>query len=132
MSETNIQIITASYQKADVIDETQAPSAEQGVVGLMLLNNMLADFQADGISLGWFAQTALTAEAPLRDEDLRAVQFCLAAEIAGHFGLSLTPENSELANTAYAKLVKRRTPYTESDLSELPRPQGIWSGSRAV
>ena len=125
---TNLQIITTAYRFTGIIDETQQPSAEQGEVGLWKLNNLLADWAADSIYLGWYKQTNLQNTAPLREGSLRAVEACLAGELANHFGVTLEPDKLSLINEEYTKLVRRTRPLGEADLSELPRPQGPrWS-----
>ena len=123
---TNLDLVTNAYRVCGVVDETQSPSPEQGVVGLWRLNNLLADWAADGVNLGWYRQTNLANTAPLQEGDIRGVELCLAGELAGHFGITLEPETVSLIDTAYTKLVKRTRPYSEANLSELPRPAGPW------
>jgi hypothetical protein len=130
LSATVLELVTSAYRLAGIIGDTEQPSAEQGVTGLWRLNNLMADWAADGVNLGWYRQTNLANTAPLQEGDLRGVEYCLAGELAGYFGISLSPETLAQIDSTYAKLVKRTRPYQEANLSELPRPSGPfnWGG----
>lgn len=121
----NLEIVTEAFQKIGVVDETQAPSAEQGANGLRILNDYLLNQAADGMRLGWFRQTDLAAIAPLRAEDVWGVKVLLARQLASHYGITVQ-DPLLLANMVDAErlLTKRSIKYFESDLSELSRPQG--------
>ena len=125
---SNLDIVTAGFQKMNIIDETEAPSPEQGVIGLSCMNDLLMEWDADGVRLGYFPQTSLAAPSPLQDEDIRAVKLCLAGEIASHYGMAIEPALSSEINNAVTRLVKRSIQYLEADLSELPVAQGYWGG----
>lgn len=122
MSKPVIDIITDVLRDICVIDENESPSAEQGIKSLHKLNEMLADAQADGLALGWYpiADADIATNAPLRDEDIRAVQACLALELCPSFGMEPAQQVKENAGDAYAKLCKRYINYFQSDLTFLP------------
>jgi hypothetical protein len=128
------QVIGAAFQQVGIVDETQAPSAAQMQNGLYILNNYLANQQADGMRLGWYAQTNVANVAPLRDQDIWGVQWLLSGQLLLNYGITLdaTPQNEvRMANIAEAErmLTKRSIKYFESDLSELSRPEGgPWGG----
>lgn len=126
MSITNLALVTLSYQKIGVVDETNAPSAEQGATSLSVLNNILADYEKDGMYLGWFAQTNLAATCPLQDSDVNGVSLLLAVSLANHYGIPIAPALAAEAEAAMGRLMKRTRPIAEANLSELPRPQGPW------
>jgi len=130
MATSNLGIITFAYQKIGVVDENSSPSNEQGVTGLTVLNDYLLNEAADGMRLGWFTQTNLAANAPLRDEDVHGVKMLLAKQLAAHYGITITnPQLLEEIAIAKTQLVKRSLRYSESDFSELSRPQGgLWGG----
>ena len=132
MSASNLEIITYAYQKIGVVDENSSPSNEQGVVGLNVLNDYLLNEAADGMRLGWWKQTALSATAPLKDSDIWGVKLLLAVVLAAHYGISIEQTNPKLivdAAEAKRQLVKRSILYSEADFSELSRPQGgPWGG----
>ena len=122
MSTTVIALITDALRLINVIDQNESPSAEQGIAVLHILNEMLADAQADGIRLGWYpiADADISTDAPLADEDIRGVKFCLALEICPYFGLEPLEQLAQNAADAYAKLAKRAPKYFESDTTFLP------------
>lgn len=97
----------------------------------------MADQQADGWHLGWFPQTNLAANAPLRDADIGPVKLVLAGWLAPLFGVVIDPAQDPLDMTklsnqikdAFRRLTKRSLLNTEADLGELQRPQGgPWGG----
>lgn len=133
MSYTVLDICTDAARIVNIIDETQQLSAEQGVMALTALNDLLSDYAVDGIDLNWYPQTDLQATAPLADSDARCVKLCFARELALRTGLTQTlpDELKEEMEEAYQKLSKRTIEYFESDMSGLPVPQGsYWGGGR--
>jgi hypothetical protein len=127
MSATNLELVTYAYLKANVIDETQSPSAEQGVVGLNILNDMMANMAADGIMVGWFPQTNLAATSPLQNQDIGPVKYLLTAALAAHYGIQLGEILLAEIVAAGTRLAKKALLYGEANLSDLPRPQGPWN-----
>lgn len=125
-----LEIITYAYQKIGVIDENSSPSNEQGQVGLTVLNDYLLNQNADGMRLGWFTQTLLSATAPLRPEDIHGVKMLLAKQLAAHYGITIqNPLLVEEIGKAEVQLTKRSIRYSEADFTELSRPQGgPWGG----
>ena len=124
MSDTNLQIITASYEILAVVDEITPPSIEQGNTGLEVMNDMLANMDYDGIRLGWFPQTSLLAIAPLQDQDIGPVKFLLAIDLALRYGITPPPEVVQKADAVYKALAKRYVKYVECDITGLPFSQG--------
>jgi hypothetical protein len=124
MSATNLELITYALLKINVISESQSPSPEQGVTALNVLNDTLANAAADGIHLGWYPQTNLAATSPLQNQDVGPVKLVLAAAMAAHYGVSLSPELIAQIGAATTRLEKRALKYSEADMSELPRAQG--------
>jgi hypothetical protein len=129
------QVITAAFQQVGIVDESIAPSALQMQNGLNILNNYLANQQADGMRLGWYPQTNVSATAPLRDQDIWGVQWLLSGQLLLNYGVTLDPQDgvdaARIAAIAEAErmLTKRSIKYFESDLSELSRPEGgPWGG----
>jgi hypothetical protein len=127
---TNLELITYAYQKLGVIDENSSPSNEQGQVGLTVLNDYLLNEGADGMRLGWFTQSNIAANAPLRPEDVHGVKMLLCKQLAAHYGITITnPGLLEEIIEAKRQLVKRSLRYSEADFTELSRPQGgPWGG----
>jgi hypothetical protein len=128
VSATNLELVSYAYLKANVIDEGSSPSSEQGVVGLNVLNDMMANMSADGIQLGWYPQTVMAAVSPLQAQDVGPIKYLLCAALAAHYGITLSDLLLSEIGQANIRLVKRALKYSEADLSELPRTQGIYNG----
>ena len=124
MSQTNLQIITASLRLLTIVDEITEPSEEQAQSALTILNDMMADFYADGIRLNWYPQTDLSATAPLEDSDIRNIKILLAEELGLHYGIEITPSMQGEAKEVYRELAKRYLRYVDADLTILPFSQG--------
>lgn len=83
---TNLDLISDAMRKVGMLAEGDVPSAEQGQIGLRLLNQLLAAWGEDGLTFpSWFTQTSLSAVVPLPDWSERAVTAALAIEIAGEY-----------------------------------------------
>lgn len=126
MSATNLELITYACLKCNVIDETQAPSAEQGVTALNVLNDMMASMAKDGIRVGWYPQTSIAATSPLQAEDVGPIKYLLCAALAAHYGIPLGDALVAQIGNAGTRLVKTALKYSEADLSEMPRAQGLF------
>lgn len=132
MSTTVIDLITDSLRLIGVINSNQSAPAEAGIQSLHVLNEMMADAQADGVEMGWYpiADADIATIAPLSDEDIRATKWCLAMELCPHFGIEPSQQCKENAADAYVKLVKRKVRYVETDTSILPQADSCygWPG----
>jgi hypothetical protein len=126
MSTTNLELVTYAFLKINVIDENSAPSPEQGVTALNVLNDMLASAAADGVHLGWYPQTNIAAISPLQNQDVGPVKYLLCAALAAHYGIKLSDELIAQIGAAATRLEKRALKYSEADMSEIPRPEGPW------
>jgi hypothetical protein len=118
---TNLDIITSALRILNVINENEAPSSDLAAVGLEAMNDMLADWNADGIELGYFPQTVLAGISPLEDQDLRGVKYNLAVEIAGHIAAPVSEATAFVAEQGYSRLSKGTTEEIVSDLDHLPK-----------
>lgn len=127
MSATNQELVTYAFTKCNVISDGGTPSAEQGVTGLNVLNDMMANMASDGIRLGWYPQTSLTATSPLQNQDVGPVKLMLTASLAAHYGIELGQLLLAEIGAAHTRLEKRALRYAEANLSDLPRPQGPWN-----
>ena len=124
-TETNYDIITSAYRLNTIIDEITPPSAEQGQSGLVYINNMMSNLQADlRASLGWYPQTDISAVAPLQDQDVLAVKYLLAGHIALNFGIKIDTDLAGAIDVFNRALIKRYIDYVDSDLTGLPFSQG--------
>jgi hypothetical protein len=128
VSATNLELVTYAMLKINIFDENSAPSPEQGVTALNVLNDMMADMSKDGIKLGWYPQTSLAATSPLQNEDIGPVKLLLCSMLAAHYGITLGELLLAEVGKAYTRLAKTALKYSEADLSELPRTQGLFNG----
>lgn len=120
MSITAIAMVTDAFRKANIIDQIQAPSAEQAVAGLRILNQMMADWQVDGIRLGWHVVSGLDDTLPIAAEDERGVLHNLAVEICGDYGIEPSAKVQEIASDTFARFAKTASQEVVADLSGLP------------
>lgn len=133
MSYTVLDICTDAARIVNIIDEVQQLSPEQGQQALIALNDLMSDMAEDGIELGWYPQTDLTATSPTSDADARPIKLVFARELAMRAGLTQTLSSDvvDAMDDAKERLSKRTVEYFESDLSGLPIPQGsYWGGGR--
>jgi hypothetical protein len=132
---TNAAIVTEALQRLGVVADGRGATPTQMATGMVIFNDNMLTQQRDGWRLGWFPQTGVNASAnvaPLRDEDVGDVKLCLCAWLAPAYGVTIPPaadpnDDSALSNqikNAFRRLTKRSMPWSESDLSELSRPQG--------
>jgi hypothetical protein len=120
MSITALEMITDALRLVNVLDEIKAPSAEQGVNGLRSMNQLLADWERDGIRLGWHVVASVNDTLPLEAEDERGVKYALACEFAGEYGIEPSAKVQEIADATYARLAKGASQTVVADLSGLP------------
>ena len=117
---TNLDVITEAYEIADIINERQVLTARQSARGLSLMNDMFSDWEEDGIELGFFPQTVLSATIPIEDNKLRGVKYNLARGVAGYNSVSLSDESRRIAELTFARLEKSTTAEISTDFSHMP------------
>lgn len=132
MTITAIEMLTDAHRAANIIDENDAPSPEQGVTGLRVLNQMMGQWDGDGIRLGWAVVEAQDDVLPLDFQDERAVKYNLAVELAGEHGIDPPEHVTRIANETYAKLSKRHMLAVESSLELLPSPDASGDGRGSI
>lgn len=123
---TALEMVTRALRLSGVIDEIQDPSAEQGADGLTTLNEMLGQWDRDGIKLGWQVVSALSDTLPLEFQDRRAVRFNLAVEIAGEYGIDPMPRVALVAKKTYDDLAKAHLSVVKCKLDQLPQADNAW------
>jgi hypothetical protein len=126
---TALEMITRALRLANVVDEIDTPSAEQGEQGLDALNDLMGQWDRDGIKLGWEVVADLSDTIPLDLQDQRAVRFNLAIELAGEYGIDPLPRVQLIAKQTYDSLAKAHQPVVACSLDQLPRPAGYGSRS---
>lgn len=128
MATSNSQIIQDALGLLGVLQETEVMSAEQGAHGLRVLNELMADWEQDGIDLQFYEQTTLADTTPVPDHAILATKYYLAMALAPYYARPVSPEFVALGDKYYSRLV--RDAMTEQlrpvDMSHLPVGEG-WS-----
>ena len=119
---TALELLTQSLRLANVIDEVTDPSAEQGAAGLTSLNQLMAQWDGDGIKLGWYVLPTLATTVPLDVQDERGVKYNFAVELCGEYGIEPLPRVERIAKDTKAELRKRHRKRVECKLDMLPDP----------
>lgn len=117
---TNLDVITEALRKANIINDRETPSSTQSANGLTLLNDIMSDWEEDGIELGYFPQTSQAAIIPVEDKVLRGIKYNLARGIAGDNGVDLPPETLRIADLTYARLTKATIEEAFSNFDHMP------------
>ena len=64
---TNTQVITRALREINVINEVQAPTAEQGAQALSKLNSLMEAWKEDSLDVGYFEQSTTSDTCPIPD-----------------------------------------------------------------
>ena len=116
-------LLTQSLREIRVLRATQTISADHLADGLKYLNQMMSDWEADGIELGWYPVTAGPNTLRIQSENEAAVMYNLAVKLAGQYGAPLQPSTTSEANRTFRRLEKSTVQLVESDLSHVPTGQ---------
>lgn len=121
MSTTAQVIINASFRKLEIYDSGSAPTAQQTADALEALNDMLAAWEARGISMGstLIASAGATITAP--DYAVEALKYNLALRIAPEYGKTPSAEVIAGAKTGLKMLENQAMEMIEADMQHLPR-----------
>lgn len=121
MARTNLQVITDALRLAEVIHEIQTPSNEDAQDALRRQNDMMASWRRfNGIELGYYPQTSLSANIPVDDEYLEVITLMLAKRLSNHWGGTLSTEIMQEANKQWRSLLAEFIDPGEADLSHAP------------
>lgn len=118
---TFIELLKAALVKITVIDINETPTPEMGVSGLTAFNNMLAQWQLDGIDLGFYRVLGQDDEVPIQPGNLRGVIFNFALELATDFGITPVDDVRRIGNETYDALCKSSRKTFEADMTMLPQ-----------
>lgn len=113
-------ILTQSLREIRVIRAMQTMSPDQLQDGIKYLNQMMADWQEDGIEVGWYPVTAGGDVLRIDAKDEAAVMYNLAVKIAGQYGAPLQPSTTAEAGRTFRRLEKSTVRLVEADLSHIP------------
>lgn len=132
MSITAIEMLTDAYRAANIVDENGTPGPEQGVTGLRILNQMMGQWDRDGIRLGWTVVAAQSDVLPIDFQDERAVKYNLAVELAGDNNIEPPAFVALTAAQTYAALAKAHKLEVECSLEHLPSPDAYGYGRGSI
>lgn len=121
---TTLEMIGDALRLINVIDEVKAPSAEQSANGLRTFNQLMADWERDGIRLGWHVVISVNDALPIAAEDERGVKYNLACEFAGEYGIEPSAKVQAICDETFARLSKGALQTVVADLSGLPGESG--------
>jgi hypothetical protein len=126
MATSNFQIIQDALGLLGVLQETEVMSSEQGMHGLRVLNELMADWEQDGIDLQYYEQVSLAEDVPVPAHALLAVKYYLAMALAPFYGRQVPPEFVSIGAEKYARLVRDSVvaQLRPVDLSHLPLGEG--------
>ena len=119
---SNSDIIKEALSILGVLDEIQSLSAEQGVNGLSVMNDMLLEWDANEIETGHYPQTDINAESPIYSDALSAVKHNLAIYLASYYGLEPKLPVVMIADRGYKRLLRDAiiAKTKEADMTGMP------------
>jgi hypothetical protein len=107
MSFTNADFFTAVLQDVGILTESdRSPNAEQGIKGLMLMNDMMFEWESQGIDLQYSEQHSTTDDCPIDVRDRQVIRANLAVRWVDMYGGTLKPVTASLASTGYDRLCR--------------------------
>lgn len=100
------QLIRDALVLINVIRETQTPSAEQQATGIRVLNEMMAEWEADGKPLRYIPVGTVTDILTVPDGAIRGIKYNLAVALAPAFGATVSDETATIAASGLAVISK--------------------------
>lgn len=119
---TNLEIIRDALGLLGVLAETESVSAEQASHGLRVLNDLMDEWEADNIEIGYWAQTEPNSEFPAMARTALAVKYALAVALAPHYGRAVPADVGVLSQRYYARLMRDAVEIPIASTAHLPRP----------
>lgn len=102
----NLEVIQDALRLIGVLPEGQTASAEQGEDALRTMNDLLAEWSADGIEVGHFPQTDTTEDFPAGYEVAAAIKYNLALHLAPQYGRQVDQVVGVFAEKFYKRLLR--------------------------
>lgn len=132
---TYADYITSALRMAGVLMETESATAEQGASGLEILNDMMAEWQQNGILLGYVPTDDTTADLNLHASVRSPVKANLAVRLAAIYPtVAVSGVVGKLAMDGYSDLLMQAAidASETADMRHLPAAAGnfdVISGS---
>lgn len=102
----NLEVIQDALRLIGVLPEGQTASAEQGEDALRTMNDLLAEWSADGIEVGHFPQVDTTEDFPAGYEVAAAIKYNLAVHLAPQYGRQVDAIVGTFAGRFYNRLLR--------------------------
>lgn len=103
---TNSEFVEKSLRLIGVLQEGETPSAEQGEDALETMNDLFMEWDADGIDIGFFPQTDLTADNPIYTDAMQTAKYNLAMALAGEYRIEPPSTVIIIASKGYNRLLR--------------------------
>lgn len=103
---TNSDYITRALKKIGVLAESESPSAEQGSDALVVMNDMFAVWESEGIDVGWKPSASTTDTIDFHPAVREAVVTNLAARLCADYAREPSAVLATLAVRTYEKLLR--------------------------
>lgn len=103
---TNSDYITRALKKIGVLAESESPSAEQGSDALVVMNDMFAVWESEGIDVGWKPSASTTDTIDFHPAVREAVVTNLAARLCTDYAREPSAVLATLAVRTYEKLLR--------------------------
>lgn len=122
---TMIELITQALRKINVINQIEAPTAEQGQQAVTTFNQMMEEWRVnDAIDIGYYPITEMATELPIELAYQRAVVFNLATCLAADYGITPNEACVAYAQRSYEALCRGVVLTFEADMTMLPVNDG--------
>ena len=105
---SNLLFVNDALSLIGVLPTAQNASAEDGALALRTANELVDEWDEDGVTVNWSPQTSLDADCPLVGTELTAVKHHLAIRLCPHFGREPSATLVALAQAAYSKLQRKQ------------------------
>ncbi len=131
-SRTARDVITYAMQDLGIVADQESMTDTQGNYGLRKLNDLLAGFESEGIHYAHTDLASLDTVVNVPDGQLRNVGLMLQRELAGTYGVSLSPDDQLAIQRAMTALqAYYYVPITSApELALRPRRFGRFSFSQ--
>lgn len=105
---SNLTFVNDALSLIGVLPEGVDATAEQGELAIRTVDEMVDEWQDDGIVVGWSPASSLDDDCSVRGLELMALKYHLAIRLSPHFGREPPGVLVALASGAYAKLQRRQ------------------------
>lgn len=123
---TAAELIASALRKLSLIGDFESPTAEQVSQHIHTLNDAMAQFEAEGLDVGYSAVESGTEEIYVPPFAMNFVKLALLIALAGEYDKPLAPEQVALYSEARRVLVLNLTkPQPVSQLGNVPRGD-VW------